>query len=1087
MNIWRLPMAKSVWLTISMMLMALQAVGQPCPSQDIHYRQISDEQLLIINLRINGFSVITDLEVYQIEDRLLLPLDALINQLTLPIKLTEHQLSSTPTLADKNCALNWQLHTEINQTNTIQDQLLLWGEDDFGRYIDAEILNLLLLGQYQFDYALQQLTINTDLALSILAETDQPAFQPMVQELILPELVVADQYQWLNFPVISYTAKQQFNAKLNTYKSSSQINGFFDFLGHKAELRYNHSEQANSQFFKLSRNINLTDDNYSDNILNYQLGDIQSQRDELVHQSMLGAGFALTNKNPTYNSSFSSITISEPALPGWRAELYRNGQFIAQTETSADNQVIFNHVDTFYGFNLFEIKLYGPEGQQTTKTQKLTVGNSLLSQHNWNFQLEYLDPSKRILSQTLASRNGIKQSAVAKLSYGLTNQITLDVAGHLLNIDDTNHYYLSTALNGFIFNGGYNIQAAQDSLGGFAFNAGYSGNLAERVNINLNYNKLHNFTSGVFDSEQGLESQFNVRLNGATDYLTGLNWSARYSHKTHATQARQNIYGLVVSKAFRQGTMSANFLHDDSQAQEQFLTRLYSSIQFARWRWSNSIDWYPFAERQIKNIRSHLSWPQQQNFYQKTQLNYLPDQLASMQLSHQITYRQPSYNLQLSGQIDNQGDWLVSAGISGTLGFDHVNNQLLFLPPQALTAGLIEAHVFLDENGNDQFDINETALANVGFNGNYSWHNLKTNDKGKVLLPSSFGGQKLSVNEPSLSDPYTKAKLKHILVHSHKGGITKVQIPVLTVNDIEGSIYQVVHKNTKAAPAQTVALLNIAGETVAKTYTEYDGYFAFSLVPPGTYSISISSELITERQLTPLNLPQKIIAAQPGDAIVLSDILLVDQPYLLAQQQSEQPQLALEHDNDQFFVQLGVYNRYLSIYQAAQALPPEVMDIQIFYHQQNHRYYLVTGPFNHAQDATSLLAKLKTIKQFEPSFLVRTSRYMSEKWQLNYSLHDLPLKLNQGYELVQQASATSYFCQLASYRALNSIESAKFDLNKALFIVKRSVNNKMYYSLMVGPFTNQYGENCQLPQYQTLTPEQSTDRTSKMLKQEVVQ
>ncbi len=345
------------------------------------------------------------------------------------------------------------------------------------------------------------------------------------------------------------------------------------------------------------------------------------------------------------------------------------------------------------------------------------------------------------------------------------------------------------------------------------------------------------------------------------------------------------------------------------------------------------------------------------------------------------------------------------------------------------------------------------------------------------------------MNENSLPDAFQKAKYKNVLIHTHQGGINKVQIPVLVVNDIEGSIYKIINNETRAAFEQKVSLLDIAGQVVAETTTESDGYFVFSLVPPGNYSLAVSSPEIEQQKLTPINLPQNINASSLGDAIILNDILLVDQQYIANQQHqatSNKNQLAYNFDNDRFFIQLGVYDKYISIYTATQHLPANLLDIQIFYNKQKKRYYLVSGPFESTDSALPEIEKLRAIEEFAHVFLVRTNRYQAEKWQLVYQLQNLKNRLKEGEKIVLQTPAHQYFCQLASYNALNSIDSSLFLQTPELFVIKRNVFHKTFYSLLVGPFKNQYGKSCQESKYRHVTPEQPTDRTVASLQQELM-
>jgi hypothetical protein len=1068
--------------------------AKECADKSFNYSAINDDNLLIINLRINNRSAIADLEIYQIDDQLLIPLSAITESLKLELNFSSNTLSGK--LPNQQCEYTFTLkNSTTNKGSTAQDWL--WSQDEFDSYIDIRFLELLLDTKHTFDFSLQQITLNTTVSLPIFAAEKQQTIAPSKAEVIAPELILDDQYKALTFPVISYQSKFNTSKSNTALSSTTQLNSFFDLAGQSAELRINSNEFSTNQYLRFSKKFTSQDDDIAAYVTHYQVGDIQSQGDELIQNSNQGRGFLFSNKNPTFNSSFNTLTIEEPSLPGWRAELYRNGQFLAQTTTADDNRVVFTDVDTFYGANIFEIKLYGPEGQQITKQQKIIVGNNAMAKNQWNYQVEFVDASARLIDSNISISNGFTKSAKAAVSYGLSNSTTLNISGNfiqqitpeqaLLTVND--RYYISSSLQGTTFDGRYNLTLAKELSGGSAIYSGYSGNISEKTSLNLNYSKLSNFTSAQYRETNKLSSQLNARLNGDFFNFDGLNWRASFSRQTYQQQNNQNIAQLSLSKSLSQGTFSSSFAYNNLSGKKGILNRLYWSVNANRWQWSNSVDWYPFDQLRIRQVRSDLRWPQQAKFFQQTLLSYSPDAEAKLRLTHQLTYRQAHFNLQFSGQVDEQGEWLLSAGISGTLGYDYIQNQLMWRQPQALNAGLIEASVFLDENRNNIQDNDEQGIENVKFKGRFDWINYQTNQQGEVLLPGTYGGQTLSVNENSLPDAFQKAKYKNVLIHTHQGGINKVQIPVLVVNDIEGSIYKIINNETRAAFEQKVSLLDIAGQVVAETTTESDGYFVFSLVPPGNYSLAVSSPEIEQQKLTPINLPQNINASSLGDAIILNDILLVDQQYIANQQHqatSNKNQLAYNFDNDRFFIQLGVYDKYISIYTATQHLPANLLDIQIFYNKQKKRYYLVSGPFESTDSALPEIEKLRAIEEFAHVFLVRTNRYQADKWQLVYQLQNLKNRLKEGEKIVLQTPAHQYFCQLASYNALNSIDSSLFLQTPELFVIKRNVFHKTFYSLLVGPFKNQYGKSCQESKYRHVTPEQPTDRTVASLQQELM-
>jgi hypothetical protein len=1075
--------------------------SQACEQQTLRYLPLNDEDYLIVNVKINGKTVIEGIDAYQLDKHLLIPISVLKNQLDMPIELlgnhqaiihqTDNESCTYPLAPAENIPL---LATDDSNSEVLR----YWSYDDFDTYIDAELLTHLLQATLTFDYSLLQLNITSSHYKAIQAvdkkETALQQTSSSHQKLpeITPDKIIEDNYQWINYPVVYYRLNDVYQSQQQQHRYNGQLNSFFDFLGHQAQFRINKSQQLQRQYLKLSKQFQ--DEQQP---LSYQLGDIQSQSDPLIHNSQLGRGFSIANDDFRYQPTFGNITIEEPVLNGWRAELYRNGQYLAETEADEDNRVVFNDVTTFYGYNLFEIKLFGPDGQQETKTQTYQIGEQLLEQHKWRYNVEFVDYRQNLLNNP--SDNLTSQvSGRANVNYGLSNHLTANLTVDYLK-NDRDNLYVSTGVNGLFNNGRYNVQLANQLNGGYALSFGYIGNLFNQYTINFNANQLHQFTSEQYVENRDIKQQINLNVTGNETWLSGVTWQSRYRFEKTASGESTHQISLNFAKNLLQGTFSNSFFYDTNLGVNQLSHRLYWSATLNQWHISTNVDWYPFQQqgRSLRQIQSVVRWPQTQHSYQQSQLSYNAtlDQIA---LSHQYTYRHPLVNINVGAKIDDQGHWQVNAGLSGTIAYDYLTSELKWLPPQSLNNGQIETFVFVDDNRNDIFDLGEQPMADVEFSGNYQWQQYKTNTQGKVLLPASFGGQWLKVKEQSLSDPFLQTKYANVLVHSHKGGVSRVQIPLLTVNDIEGTIYRMINHQSRPASRQTVNLVNLAGDIIASTQSEYDGYFLFTQVPPGQYSLKISSDEINKHELIAINLPQKITAKSPGDAIILSDILLVDATDKTQFQDNDSLSTAITNqdsdlktasilDNNnpqQYVIQLGVYKNFMSIYTAVQALPENILDIAIYYHAKRQRYYLVTGPYSSYQQASPVLKQLANISQYQAAFVQMQQKYTEHGWQLTYQLAHLVKALEKGKQAILTAPQDSYFCQLASYRAINSIDPVKLAQHQIL-VVKRTHQRRALYTLLTGPYTDKYQQQCQQLASAHLTPEIPELRYTVKLRQEL--
>lgn len=362
--------------------------AEPCPPISSTARVALDEdQLLISVLRLNGRPLWDGFDVYPVGERYLVPASLFADALSLDweISMTQGIIQSQGN--DDFCSFNYAFNQALPTLSNTPPDTFLWAADDFDIYIDTRMIAALLQIEQTFNYTLLQLNLTGRLPLNsssnVSADNPQLHFKPSV---VPVSKVVEDQYQFFTSPLVTYRLSKQDSATSDN-RFSANINAGFDFLYHSANLRVSRVDDTSVHYLRFGKTLN---ENYqgSDNALDnfaYEFGDIQLQRDELVTRSGQSLGLIVHNGDTRQRRSFSSTSIEEFVLPSWRIQLFRNGQFIDEQFSNEENKVLFEDIETFYGANLFELKLYGPEGQQEVRTKTVNVGNNQLRQGKFDF------------------------------------------------------------------------------------------------------------------------------------------------------------------------------------------------------------------------------------------------------------------------------------------------------------------------------------------------------------------------------------------------------------------------------------------------------------------------------------------------------------------------------------------------------------------------------------------------------------------------------------------------------------------------------------------------------------------------------
>ena len=88
-------------------------------------------------------------------------------------------------------------------------------------------------------------------------------------------------------------------------------------------------------------------------------------------------------------------------------------------------------------------------------------------------------------------------------------------------------------------------------------------------------------------------------------------------------------------------------------------------------------------------------------------------------------------------------------------------------------------------------------------------------------------------------DPFLSVAADAYELYTHAGSDINVHIPVLVTGDVEGYLYPGSGMDRTDVRGIVVTLYDADGREVARTVSEFDGYYAFSGIPVGEYEIAV--------------------------------------------------------------------------------------------------------------------------------------------------------------------------------------------------------------------------------------------------------
>ncbi|MDX1813139.1 MAG: hypothetical protein R3240_14380, partial [Gammaproteobacteria bacterium] len=194
-------------------------------------------------------------------------------------------------------------------------------------------------------------------------------------------------------------------------------------------------------------------------------------------------------------------------------------------------------------------------------------------------------------------------------------------------------------------------------------------------------------------------------------------------------------------------------------------------------------------------------------------------------------------------------------------------------------SGGVSASIFLDDNNNGIRDENESVVEGAKVAAVQARKNGKTDKNGEVFFPGLPVDRRTDVelDMGSLSDPFLISTKPGYSFVPRPGLVEKLEIPLVTSGEVEGTVY-LTSKNgtfTREAGHVPMELVSIKNRKTYTTASAFDGYYLFTQVPPGRYLLAVNRKYLEKRNLT-VQKPMPVLVEVAGDGSVVMgmDVML---------------------------------------------------------------------------------------------------------------------------------------------------------------------------------------------------------------------
>lgn len=625
-----------------------------------------------------------------------------------------------------------------------------------------------------------------------------------------------------------------------------------------------------------------------------EIGDVSGTSSPLVSQSSAGRGATITNRPVERPDSFARTDFRGELPSGWDVELYRNGQLLAVSTERADGRYEFLDQPLLYGQNRFEIVRYGPQGQIRREQKLVVVGpDSIPPKKTWYWvgidqvghDLIGLSGGRAILNAGWRGSVGVER--------GLSPKMSIAAFGHSLILSDgRRHNYLETALRRAIGPTLTEFSLASDLGGGMAARAQM---LASFGKTNLSFDAIKPF--GGFQSDRVLKSvtgdyQFSVDHSlKLGQYSLPVHLESRYVTRSgglrsldSVVRSSANVGRLSLTGELGWRQSAARF---GPSSPDQLDASLIANARIGRIRVRGEgrfrlkpdaafdsvavvAEWN--ARKREDNGRGGAAW--------RSEFGYTPaSRRARVALGYIRTFK--TFSLTATAEAASDGSVAAGLNLAFSLGPDPRRGGLRVTSAPLAAAGQLVATVFRDTNGNGVRDAGEPLEKDVQLAAGRVPIEGLTDASGQVLVDglSPYRPILVGIDSGSLPDPLVQPAGPGIVVTPRPGIAARIELPLSATGEVDGTL---VRTSGSGLEGVDLELVNTQGAVVARTRSDFDGFFLFELVPYGQYKVQIAKlsadatalrpdlvDAVTVGEKTP-SLRLGIVTVQPLPKIALA-------------------------------------------------------------------------------------------------------------------------------------------------------------------------------------------------------------------------
>jgi outer membrane protein OmpA-like peptidoglycan-associated protein len=587
-------------------------------------------------------------------------------------------------------------------------------------------------------------------------------------------------------------------------------------------------------------------------------------------------GFMVTNAPTTVRKALGTYQIADYTEPDWVIELYVNNVMVGYTRSDASGFYRFE-VPIVYGSTTVTLRFYGPGGEVRSEEKRFNMPYNMLP----TGEFEYKAVGGSVMD-TLNSLYGR-----VELNYGVSRWLTAGAGMEYLTSISTNPEIPFVNLT---------FQPIPRLL----ITGEYAHKVRTRATLNMTLpaNATLDMIMAVYSPGQQA-----IIYNYLQERSVSLSMPYRLMRLSGYTKAlfRQNLYEnfnynsaeWMVSGNY--GKLNANVSHFVNWTSTGH-PNIYANVA-AGWRFNRSISLRPSAQYNYTSgnwisLRGEVEARLFSNGY--ASLRYENNFLAKTNnINLSFRYDLPFMSTSLSGGWGNR-QFQAAQSARGGFAFGSGNRYVHADKRGTVGRSGIAINPFVDMNFNGVQDKGEPSTERIRVR--CSGGQVVTREKDSIIRIvglEAFTEYTLTLDESTFDNLAWRLPFKTVKLTTDPNQFKTIMVAVKPMGEISGLVTDELGNGIGRI---LVTFTDEAGQQVAKTLTESDGYYTYVGFRPGTYVVGVDTTQLRVLRMTAEPTQVKVNENVQGDLVEADVLTLIKQAPVIIEHLGDTASLQTNQD-----------------------------------------------------------------------------------------------------------------------------------------------------------------------------------------------